>query len=164
MKSNKSIEFPEKLCPAMAGVTHGFSFAFLQECFVATLLVLAREEDEAASRPFDEDNDDLDDYKLWVVFKEQAKILRKEVESQKGKHSQLTEWLRVSGSSDESAQSVGISNCNAEHCHASCHCRERNFDKGNERARARKNEILPELPWYDQKSEYLNSAAIELRL
>ncbi|KAI9658836.1 MAG: hypothetical protein M1831_003862 [Alyxoria varia] len=37
------IPFPDKLCPAIADITHGFSFAFLQEAFVATLLAIARE-------------------------------------------------------------------------------------------------------------------------
>ncbi|KAK3715702.1 hypothetical protein LTR37_006927 [Vermiconidia calcicola] len=88
LKNKKSIDFPSKLCPAMAHITPGFSFAFLQECFVATLLILAREEDEkkpnmSDPKPYDGDNDDLDDYKLWVAFKQQADILRKEINDQK---------------------------------------------------------------------------------
>ena len=43
----------------MARITPGFSFAFLQECFVATLLILARGEEEAAVLDDDEDGLDL---------------------------------------------------------------------------------------------------------
>jgi len=32
LQKKPKIDFPEKLCPAMAHVTNGFSFAFLQEC------------------------------------------------------------------------------------------------------------------------------------
>jgi ATP-dependent Zn protease len=44
LQNKPKINFPQKLCPAMAHITDGFSFAFLQECFVATLLTLAREQ------------------------------------------------------------------------------------------------------------------------
>ncbi|GME28395.1 ATPase AAA+ type core [Neofusicoccum parvum] len=46
LKGKKSIEFPDKLCPAIADITDGFSFAYLQEAFVATLLELARSGDD----------------------------------------------------------------------------------------------------------------------
>lgn len=77
--SHKSeIKFPAKLCPAMASITDEFSFAFLQECFVASLLSIIHQSDA------DEDGDEegLEKYKLWVVFKKQAAILRKEIRSE----------------------------------------------------------------------------------
>ena len=96
LKSKKSIGFPEKLCAAMAHITPGFSFAFLQECFIATLLQLARDDDEAdlGTRPFDSDNDDLNDYPIWVAFKEQADILRRELGDGDNQQSQLLDWCR----------------------------------------------------------------------
>lgn len=36
------VAFPEELCPVVAGLTEGFSFAYLKELFVASLLLLAR--------------------------------------------------------------------------------------------------------------------------
>jgi hypothetical protein len=66
----------------MAKITPGFSFAFLQECFVATLLILARDEDEELDTARS-GNDGLEQYELWRVFKQQADILRKEVEGQR---------------------------------------------------------------------------------
>ena len=41
LKSNKDIEFPHKLSVAIAKITHGFSFAYIQEAFVASLLEIA---------------------------------------------------------------------------------------------------------------------------
>jgi len=64
----------------MAHITPEFSFAFLQECFVATLLIMARQEEDL-NETLKEDHD-LNEYELWRVFKSQADILRKEVEGQ----------------------------------------------------------------------------------
>nr|POE77629.1 putative atpase yjob [Quercus suber] len=43
LADNKDIDFPDKLCPAIAKITHGFSFAYLQEAMVASLLAIARD-------------------------------------------------------------------------------------------------------------------------
>ncbi|KAL8691639.1 MAG: hypothetical protein Q9224_004131, partial [Gallowayella concinna] len=40
------VEFPHRLCGAIAGITAGFSFAYIQEAFVASLLAIAAEEEE----------------------------------------------------------------------------------------------------------------------
>ena len=45
LSDNDDIEFPDKLCPAVAKITKGFSFAYLQEAMVASLLAIARESD-----------------------------------------------------------------------------------------------------------------------
>lgn len=45
LADNKDIEFPDKLCGAVAKITKGFSFAYLQEAMVASLLAIARDED-----------------------------------------------------------------------------------------------------------------------
>ena len=81
------VAFPHRLCGAMAAITKGFSFAFLQECFVAALLTLAREEEEEEGgervsiyhlRMYRRE-DRLDQYALWRAFKEQAEALRKQI-------------------------------------------------------------------------------------
>ncbi|KAI1333486.1 ATPase [Xylariaceae sp. FL0016] len=89
LSSNKVIDFPNKLCTAIAGITDKFSFAYMQEAFVAALLAIARNSngketvcpedidgdwvDICASRIEDED---LDDLVLWVEIKKQIIILR----------------------------------------------------------------------------------------
>ncbi|OAA68846.1 ATP-dependent Zn protease [Cordyceps fumosorosea ARSEF 2679] len=101
LAGNKSIEFPDKLCEAIAGITDAFSFAYMQEAFVAALLAIARSE----GRDDDDDDDSVDDeygvatvdladewvgvvdpasrddvdlehLKLWVEIKKQIRILR----------------------------------------------------------------------------------------
>lgn len=141
----------------MAHITPGFSFAFLQECFVATLLALAREDDDssAEARPFDSDNDDLDDYKLWVAFKEQAEILRREIDSQKAKQSHLLEWYR---GGEPSARTTAAPAAHAKQSPPHCHCcqhyqnSKHNIPLVSAMGRLRvEDELLPDLPGYAQK-------------
>lgn len=84
LANKPDVEFPSRLCPAMAHITPGFSFAFMQECFIATLLQLAEQRGKAGGkrRSSDDPSDDLDQYELWCIFKEQARILRKQLETQ----------------------------------------------------------------------------------
>lgn len=51
-KGAVEVEFPEALCKRIAGITDGFSFAYLQEAFVGALLAIAAEDDG------DDDDDD----------------------------------------------------------------------------------------------------------
>lgn len=96
LQNNKDIDFPEKLCPAMARITENFSFAFLQECFVATLLVIANEDQEQGR-----EKDGLDRYKLWRLFKQQADVLRKEI------HHDSVATVEVKASAPPPPPSVG---------------------------------------------------------
>ncbi|KAL1595660.1 hypothetical protein SLS60_009349 [Paraconiothyrium brasiliense] len=85
LKNKKSIDFPSKLCEAIAGITDDFSFAYLKEAFVATLLELARahdgddEDDESVNNEASDEDDPLDKYEFWRAFKSQVKILRNEM-------------------------------------------------------------------------------------
>ena len=146
----------------MAHITPGFSFAFLQECFVATLLVLAQGNDNARAKPYDDDNDDLDDYKLWTTFRKQADMLRKEVDSEKP--SQLTAWCKGESKSTYHIDSP-TQVAKPENGHACCQCEKREPSSLSAAMRDLKvrNDILPELPYYNQKARYINSAAFELR-
>ncbi|KAB8337189.1 hypothetical protein FH972_021492 [Carpinus fangiana] len=96
-KSKSDIPFPTKLDKAIAGITDKFSFAYLQEAFIASLLIIAREgaeeedggvEDVADlagwfdgvhSRRGGGDGDELRGYKLWRVMKKQVAMLRREM-------------------------------------------------------------------------------------
>lgn len=80
LKFKPSIKFPKKLCIAIAGITQDFSFAYMKEAFVATLLTIARHRTEDAVRGGDDDeDDDLDDYELWVEMKKTVKALREDM-------------------------------------------------------------------------------------
>ncbi|KAH7385137.1 P-loop containing nucleoside triphosphate hydrolase protein [Cadophora sp. MPI-SDFR-AT-0126] len=91
-KSEKiDVEFPGKLVVPMAEIMHGFSFAYMQEAFVGSLLDIAHKHDDE-----DEDghgtvedveavgggDDDLEKYELWRVMKEQVKMLRDEMDEE----------------------------------------------------------------------------------
>jgi transitional endoplasmic reticulum ATPase len=116
---NEDIKFPDILCIAIAKITHGFSFAYIQEAFVAALVVIAGTREDAAegearadcvplnewelvagedarsaeADTHDGGNDerpDLDKYLLWRVIKEQVAILRSEL-SDKAESAKTTE-------------------------------------------------------------------------
>ncbi|PPJ59123.1 hypothetical protein CBER1_01727 [Cercospora berteroae] len=76
---NETVDFPELLCPEMASITEGFSFAFLQECFVGSMLSLVHKADVTSDGKHD---NDLDKYELWRAFKKQADVLRKEIRNE----------------------------------------------------------------------------------
>lgn len=95
-KKHSSIKFPLKLCPAIAGITADFSFAYLKEAFVATLLTIAGRRSEhndddndlvdlsvqqALGGGLDDGDDDDDDkpleeYELWREMKKTVALLR----------------------------------------------------------------------------------------
>lgn len=80
LKYKPSIKFPKKLCIAIAGITQDFSFAYMKEAFVATLLTIARHRTEDSGfGGGDDEDDDLDDYELWVEMKKTVKALREDM-------------------------------------------------------------------------------------
>ncbi|KAK4540266.1 hypothetical protein LTR36_009671 [Oleoguttula mirabilis] len=153
LSSKRSIDFPKKLCPAMAHVTSGFSFAFLQECFVATLLILARRETGIVERA----DDDLDNYELWRTFKQQADILRKEVEGQQEGRSQLLECCESARPTDQAAQPSPVTNAQCDHC-----TRESRLPD-LQHLYVKDAILLPELPPNFQKRAFINTAAFEYK-
>lgn len=86
------------MCRAIAEITDKFSFAYIQEAFVATLLAIARrsktktavgDSAEAWVLVSDEfghdvalDKGDLDKLELWIEIKKQIKILREGIEEE----------------------------------------------------------------------------------
>ncbi|UKZ86844.1 uncharacterized protein TrAFT101_002668 [Trichoderma asperellum] len=105
LSDNKSVSFPDNLCAAIAEITDDFSFAYMQEAFVAALLAIARKgegddendgQDDAMVMTVDlaeddwvqvldkpvEENPDLDELPLWIEIKKQIAILREGMEEQ----------------------------------------------------------------------------------
>jgi len=103
---NPAVNYPKKLVNLIAAITFGFSFAYMQEAFVATLLELARSQgidmaafemigsdaatDESSSGceydvgddnndGDDDDDDDLDKIPFWRVMRQQVSILREDL-------------------------------------------------------------------------------------
>lgn len=101
LQHNKKVEFPEKLSPAIADITQDFTFAYLKEAFVASLLTIARQDEESddedevgerVSNPADVDpgshgkpvNEDKDISRLplWIEIQKQVKMLREDMDSE----------------------------------------------------------------------------------
>ena len=108
LEGSREVEFPDELVGAIAGITGGFSFAYMQEAFVASLLVIAgggEDGDKGVEdgnlkgkggewevvegiermdiKTGEEEGDeraDLDKYVLWREIKKQVATLRKELE------------------------------------------------------------------------------------
>ncbi|KAI1631101.1 ATPase [Biscogniauxia mediterranea] len=96
------VEFPDRLCGAIARITDKFSFAYMQEAFVAALLAIARksgssisgsngdtEDDDngwvnvcAVGGGGSDDDEDLKGLVLWVEIKKQVQILREGMEAE----------------------------------------------------------------------------------
>lgn len=108
LSDNKDLDFPDKLCDNIAEITDKFSFAYMQEAFVASLLAIAgrggkdkHELDELAQRwvgPQDHmqsidsqpralgggsEDPDIKHLELWVEIQKQVKILRDELDEKK---------------------------------------------------------------------------------
>ena len=83
LKNRPSIKFPKKICFAIAHITQEFSFAYLKEAFVATLLAIAgnRSEIGVLGADGDEEDGDLDDYELWREMKRQVILLREDMDT-----------------------------------------------------------------------------------
>ncbi|KAL8712663.1 MAG: hypothetical protein Q9220_003195 [cf. Caloplaca sp. 1 TL-2023] len=104
MEEEPEVEFPKELCKAIAGITDGFSFAYIQEAFVASLLAIAAIDDEydheealkaselgtmlkslAERVPAQMMKEgDLNRFVLWRQMKKQVKILREELQAKDG--------------------------------------------------------------------------------
>ena len=156
LSSKRWIDFPEKLCPAMAHITSGFSFAFLQECFVATLLVMARGEMDFGE---ESNNSDLDEYKLWRTFKQQADLLRKEVQGQNRESAFLREQSDTpSHMIDQDAAESDVQRYRSAGGSGTLHPLLQ--DLKNLHA---KENLFPSLPYVDLKKQWINTAAYEYR-
>ena len=108
LDGNEDIEFPQSLCKAIAAITKGFSFAYIQEAFVAALLAIANgdaEDDEEIDTGNEyeykgcgckESNfgktvrsqvmgeKDLEKFVLWREIKKVIKTLREELGTEEG--------------------------------------------------------------------------------
>ncbi|KAF2096361.1 P-loop containing nucleoside triphosphate hydrolase protein [Rhizodiscina lignyota] len=98
---NEEVEFPKKICDALAEITGGFSFAYMQEAFVAALLVIAGQKDTfdangerldysvmaqsmgeyfvehggGSRKNSESDDNDLEKYILWRELKKQSDFI-----------------------------------------------------------------------------------------
>ena len=85
LAKNKTVDFPPKLSEAIADITEGFSFAYLKETFITSLLMIVGLHKET-SKEIDglpepgEDASELGQLLLWRVMSKQFQTLRAEME------------------------------------------------------------------------------------
>ncbi|KAL8984540.1 MAG: hypothetical protein Q9205_001528 [Flavoplaca limonia] len=84
LADNKSIDFPPRLSAAIAERTEGFSFAYLKEAFITSLLVIVADQRGGIERLNGKmevtDPEDVESNPLWRTLSKQVEILRAEQE------------------------------------------------------------------------------------
>ncbi|MCJ1419597.1 hypothetical protein MMC32_005952 [Xylographa parallela] len=87
LAANPEIEFPRPLCAAIAKITDAFSFAYMKEAFVASLLALVVRKQGRGLGALQERGSgggELDDLPLWKEIQKQVKNLRRELDMGNG--------------------------------------------------------------------------------
>ncbi|CAF9913449.1 MAG: hypothetical protein ALECFALPRED_008819 [Alectoria fallacina] len=87
LADNEAIQFPPSLCSAIAGITDGFSFAFLQEAFISALLAIADQQRHSTINEATDNTEDTNATKtpeksesLWEAMSKQVGMLRREIQ------------------------------------------------------------------------------------
>jgi hypothetical protein len=75
LQDKEAVDFPKALSPKIAKITDDFSFAYMKEAFIATLLALAR----AGSNDSGKGDKDIDELPFWKEMQKEVKILRDEM-------------------------------------------------------------------------------------
>ena len=85
LSKNQTVDFPPKLSEAIAEITEGFSFAYLKETFITSLLMIVGSH-KGTSKAIDglpeagAEKHELDHLLLWRVMSKQVQNLRAEME------------------------------------------------------------------------------------
>ncbi|KAL9098970.1 MAG: hypothetical protein Q9163_005463 [Psora crenata] len=92
LNRDRNIDFPEELCTAIADVSEGFSFAYLKEAFITSLLALVAARRTGAKDPdgitdvnettdsrVDSEPHGYEDVLLWRVMNKNLNVLRSEM-------------------------------------------------------------------------------------
>ncbi|KAL8943580.1 MAG: hypothetical protein Q9211_000934 [Gyalolechia sp. 1 TL-2023] len=117
LSKTSSIHIPNQAPALIAKITEDFSFAYLQEAFVATLLSIARTRDGATPPPDLSDGSvtkdsplsaksDFEASEFWQAMRKEVKTLRKEMQDSR---KSVEDALKNSASSDAKSDSGGSS-------------------------------------------------------
>lgn len=83
LADNQAIQFPSSLSSAIAGITDGFSFAYLQEAFISTLLVIMDQQRNSTLNEASENTKGVNATEipvsdsLWKLMNKQVEMIRK---------------------------------------------------------------------------------------
>ena len=104
LTKNNKIDYPPKLSEAIAEVTEGFSFAYLKETFITSLLIIVgsrktgRDIDGLAGNS--EEVGEFDNLLLWRVLSKQVNNLRAEMEDARKSTEDATKNNAANGASN----------------------------------------------------------------
>ena len=121
LSRNKKVAFPESLSQAFADQTEGFSFAYLKEVFITSLLLIVGAQREGLDVPEGLDEDDtgingvevhgnsghVGEGLLGRVIGKQVKVLRNEMEEAEGAKDPLAKKGEIDGVSEKEDESDG---------------------------------------------------------
>jgi hypothetical protein len=86
LQDKEAVDFPKALSPKIAKITEDFSFAYMKEAFIATLLALAR----TGSNDSGKGDKDIDELPFWKEMQKEVKILRNEMRAKQDPSANVT--------------------------------------------------------------------------
>ncbi|KAL9126694.1 MAG: hypothetical protein Q9217_004291 [Psora testacea] len=114
LSKNSSIELPPQISSAIASITEGFSFAYLQEAFVSALLSIVQTKEAAESLKADDrpegptTSENLETNPIWQAMNKQVQTLRKEMKDSRKSVEDSEKNSMLSDAKSSSAVSTGF--------------------------------------------------------
>lgn len=106
-----SIKLPTQISSAIASITEGFSFAYLQEAFVTALMSIVQAQRANPVRPDASEiptSDDLASNAVWQAISKQVQTLRKEMKDSRKSVEDAERNSMLSDARSHSAASAGF--------------------------------------------------------
>lgn len=111
LSKNSSLRLPTQISSAIASITEGFSFAYLQEAFVTALLSIVQAQRANLVKPDASvipTSDDLASNAVWQAISKQVKTLRKEMKDSRKSVEDAGKNSVLSDARSKSATSTGF--------------------------------------------------------
>lgn len=112
LSQRSSIKLPTKISSAIASITEGFSFAYLQEAFVTALLSILQTQRVKLMKPEAPaifNPDDLDSNEVWQAISKQVQALRKEMKDSRKSVEDAGQNSMLNDARSSSAAGFGLS-------------------------------------------------------
>ena len=111
LSKNSSLRLPTQISSAIASITEGFSFAYLQEAFVTALLSIIQTQRASSVQPNASGistSDDLASNAVWQAISKQVQTLRKEMKDSRKSVEDAEKNSMLSDARSSSATSTGF--------------------------------------------------------
>ena len=113
LSRKSSMELPAGISAAVAGVTNGFSFAYMQEAFVSALLSIVHSTDKTNGTEVIESKASVSDQTLennvfWKAIQKQVQVLRDEMKDSKKSVEDSEKNSALSDAKTRNASSAGF--------------------------------------------------------